>query len=551
MKLSLRSAVGLLAAPLPILALAVASPAHAAPAAPAALRGDVLPAIAHAQRGGAIDARQSIPVTLSLALRDQAGLTSFLQRVSDPHSAEYKHYLTVKQFADRFGATAQTVAQVTAYLKSQGLKVGALSANHLTLQADGTAAQVEKAFGTTLATYHDASAKQDFYANTAAPVLPASIAAAVTDVAGLNDYAHYHSDLARNTGAQASPQAAPKATHPGLTPAHARSAYNVASAISSGYTGSGVTVGLLEFSAYSQSDVTTYDKGYSLTPPAPTVRTAGGGTTDTSGEDEVELDIEVVQALAPQASVKVYEAPNSDAGELAVYAALVSDDVPVISTSWGEYEAGETPSNLTAVNTDLQEAAAQGQSFYAASGDSGSDDAGNGGTSVDFPASDPWVSGTGGTTLTLTSSGGWSKEAGWSGSGGGVSSQFATPSFQSKVDTGSYRYVPDISADANPSSGWSVYSEGAWDEYGGTSAAAPNWAAFTAIYDSEAKAKGEASFGFANSTIYALAQSSNYSKAFHDVTSGSNGAYKAGTGYDRVTGWGTYNGANFLSAELG
>ncbi|SEM56427.1 S53 family peptidase [Streptacidiphilus jiangxiensis] len=546
MKLTIRSAVGLLAAPLPILALALAVPAQAT-TTPAALHGDVLPAIAHFQRVGAVDARRSIPVTLSLALRDQAALTAFLGQVTDPQSPQYRHYLTVQQFADRFGATARTVARVTAYLRSQGLTVGQVSANHLSVQARGTAAQVEKAFGATLADYRDPASRQDFYANTAAPVLPAAIAADVTDVAGLNNYAHYHTNLARKTTATASPGA----THPGLTPAHARSAYNVAPAIGAGYNGHGVTVGLLEFSAYTQSDVTTYDKGYALTPPTPVVRAAGGGTTDTSGQDEVELDIEVVQALAPQASVKVYEAPNSDAGELAVYAALVSDDVPVISTSWGQYEAGETPSNLTAVDTDLQEAAAQGQSVYAASGDSGSDDAGNGGTSVDFPAADPWVSGTGGTTLSLNSSGAWSKETAWSGSGGGVSSQFATPSFQSKVDTSGSRYVPDVAADANPSTGWSVYSQGAWTEYGGTSAAAPNWAAFTAIYDSEAAAKGKPSFGFANSTIYALAQSSNYSKAFHDVTGGSNGAYSAGTGYDRVTGWGSYNGANFLSAELG
>ncbi|MEY9873198.1 kumamolisin [Streptacidiphilus sp. MAP12-33] len=548
MKLTLRSAIGLLAAPLPILALAVAGPAQAANS-PAALQGDVLPAIAHSQRVGTVDAHQSIAVTLSLAVRDQTGLTTFLRQVTNPHSPQYRHYLTVHQFADRFGATAQTLARVTAYLRSQGLTVRQVSANRLTVQAHGTAAQVEKAFGTTLADYRDASARQDFYANTTAPVLPTAIAAVVTDVAGLNNYAHYHTNLARNTATPAS--ASPKATHPGLSPTHARSAYNVASAISSGYNGHGVTVGLLEFSAYTQSDVTTYDNGYALTPPAPVVRAAGGGTTDTSGQDEVELDIEVVQALAPQAAVKVYEAPNSDAGELAVYAALVSDDVPVISTSWGQDEAAETPSNLTAVDTDLQEAAAQGQSVYAASGDSGSDDAGNGGTSVDFPASDTWVSGTGGTTLSLNSSGAWSKETAWNGSGGGVSSKFATPSFQSKVDTSGSRYVPDVAADANPSSGWSVYAVGSWTEYGGTSAAAPNWAAFTAIYDSEAAAKGKPSFGFANSTIYALALSANYSKAFHDVTSGSNGAYKAGTGYDRVTGWGTYNGANFLTAALG
>lgn len=545
--LRFRTAVALVAAPLPILALAVA-PAHAigSGSAQVALRGDVLPAVAHATRTGQLAPARAISVSVSLVQRDPAGLRAFLRQVGDPRSAQYKHFLTVRQFADRFGAPDASIAKVTGYLRSQGLTVGAVSANHLTVQARGTVAQVQKAFGTTLATYRDAATARDFYANTAAPVLPAGIAGAVSDVSGLSDFAVYRHYSTR----KAVPQATSHAVT-GLTPTKARSAYNVAPAIAAGYTGSGVTVGLLEFSAFKQSNVTAYDKYFALTPSTPTVRSAGGGTTDVSGEDEVELDIEVVQALAPKAAVKVYEAPNSDAGEIAVYAALVSDDVPVVSISWGTNEAGETPSNRVALDTDFQEAAAQGQSVYAASGDSGSDDAGDGGTSVDFPAADPYVTGTGGTTLTLTSAGAWSKETAWSGSGGGISSYFATPSFQSAVNSGSFRTVPDVAADADPSSGWAIYTQGAWYEFGGTSAAAPNWAAFTAIYDSEAAAKSKPALGWANSAIYNLASSSAYGTAFHDVRTGSNGAYSAGTGYDRVTGWGSYNGAGFLAAELG
>ena len=543
MKLPLRYAIGLLAAPLPILALAVV-PAQAAPApATVALRADTVPAVAQSALVGTVAARTSVSVTVSLAQRDPAGLQNFLKQVADPASAQYKHYLTVKQFAQRFGAAPGAAAQVSAYLTGHGLKVGQLTANGLTLTATGTATQIEKAFGTTLSTYRD-GAGREFYANAAAPQLPAAIAAVVTDVSGLSDYAVSHQDAVRGqSGAKASVQ--------GYTPTQIRSGYNLNTPISAGYTGKGQTVALEEFSAFTQSDVTTYDKKFSLTPSTPTVVKSDGGTTDTSGEDEVELDIEVVQAIAPGATIKVYEAPNSDAGEAAVYAQLVSDDVPVISTSWGQDEAAETASNRVALNTDFQEAAAQGQSIYAASGDDGSDDAGNGGTSVDFPAADPYVTGAGGTTLKLSSSGAWSSEKAWSGSGGGVSSYFATPSFQTSVNSGSYRTVPDVAADADPSTGWAIYTEGSWAEYGGTSAAAPNWAAFTAIYDDEAGALGKAKLGFANASIYSLAESSNYKSAFHDITSGSNGAYSAGTGYDEVTGWGSYNGANFLSDELG
>ncbi|RAG82677.1 peptidase S8 [Streptacidiphilus pinicola] len=546
----LRALVGLLAAPLPIIALgAGAAPALAAgaPARTSAVAGDLLPGLSHSVATGAVAPDRRISVQLSLAPRNREGLAAFLAQVANPDSAQYKHYLTVRQFADRYGADAATVARVTAFLTAQGLKVGAPTANRLSLSASGTAAQLERAFGTRLATFHEPRSGRDFFANTLAPRLPAAIASAVTDISGLNDYARFTSHA---VPAKPAPHTGARAVT-GLTPPKARSAYNLNSAINAGYTGAGSTVALLEFSAFAQSDIAAYDSHFALKPSTPTVVNVSGGTTDLSGEVEDELDIEVVQAIAPGSTVKVYEAPNSDAGETAVYAQLVSDDVPVISTSWGIDEADETPSNLTAVHTDLQEAAAQGQSVYAASGDSGSDDAGNGGTSVDFPASDPSVTGTGGTTLKLSSTGAWSGETAWSGSGGGVSSEFATPGYQASVNGGSKRTVPDVAADADPSSGWAVYSQGSWGEVGGTSAAAPNWAAFTAIYDDEAKAKGKPAFGFANPTLYTLAESSQYHSAFHDVTSGSNGAYNAGTGYDDVTGWGSYNGAGFLGAELG
>ncbi len=546
MKSRLKPLIGLIAAPLPILALA-ATPAFATgpDAQQVALRGDVVQAVSHSTRTGEVAAGQQISLAVSLKQRDSAGLDAFLVQVTDPKSPHYQQYLTVDQFADRFGATPETVAQVTSYLKAQGLRVGEVTANRLTVQVSGTAAQVRKAFGTGLATFHDDSSGRNFFANTSAPVLPAGIAAVVSDISGLNDFARYR----HFSTPQGAPTATPKVS--GLTPTKARAAYNLTSTIGAGYNGSGSTVGLVEFSAFQQPNIAAYDKYFALHPSTPAVVNAGGGTTDLSGQGEVELDIEVVQALAPGAAVKVYEAPNSDAGETAVYAKLVSDNVPVVSISWGTYESGETPGNRVAVDTDLKEAAAQGQSVFAASGDSGSDDQGNGGTSVDFPAVDPWVTGTGGTTLGTSSAGTWSKETAWSGSGGGVSSVFATPSYQRKVNGGANRAVPDVAADADPSTGWAVYTGGAWAQYGGTSAAAPNWAAFAAVYNSEAKAKGKPSFGFANGTVYALAATSAYRTAFHDVTNGNNGAYNATTGYDKVTGWGSYNGANFLKAQLG
>jgi kumamolisin len=529
--------VSLLAAPLPILALALpTASALTAPSGRIALAGVIAPALDHAARTGAVAANQKLGLEVSLTPRDKASLDAFVKAVSDSRSTSYKHYLTVAQYAAAYGATNAQVAQVTSYLKSEGLSVGQVSANHLTLPVSGTAAQVEKAFDVSIGTY--AAGGKSFYANAAAPSLPADVASAVSSVAGLDNEALHTYSL----------QSEAATSHAGtvLTPTLAREGYNLTSDISSGYNGSGETIGLAEFSAYSASAVAGYNSKYSLGATAASVVNVDGGTTDSSGSVEDELDIEVDYALAPKATIKVYEAPNSDAGEVALYAALVSSDVPVISSSWGEPEQDEN--NLSSDDADFEEAAAQGQSVYAASGDSGADDNGSS-LSVDFPASDQYVSGVGGTNLTVTS-GKWASETGWSGSGGGQSVEFSTPSFQSSVNSSGHREVPDVSAAGGNNSPWTIDADGTYESVWGTSAAAPNWAAFSADYDSAASALGGAKFGYANSEIYTVAASSLYNSVFHDVTSGNNGGYSAGTGYDEVTGWGSYNGGAFIADEL-
>ena len=541
----IRRTLGVLAAPLPVfvLALPVAHAATSAGAASArtAVAGTAAPHLAAgAVRTGAVAADTPLTLQISLTPRNQAGLDAFLRNVSDPASPQYKHYLTVAQYAQNYGATDAQISALTTYLRSQGLTVGALTANRQTLAVSGTAAQAEKAFGVQLGTWH--ADGRDVFANTAAPTLPTDIASIVSSVAGLSNASlrtpSYH--------VQSQSQAAP---HAGtvLTPTKARGGYNLTSPIAAGDNGSGQTIGLVEFSAYSASAVAAYNSKYSLGAAAATVVNVAGGTTDTSGSVEDELDIEVDNALAPKANVKVYEAPNSDAGEVALYAALVSADVPVISSSWGEPENQEN--NLTSDDADFKEAAAQGQSVFAASGDSGAKDDGST-LSVDYPASDPYVSGVGGTNLTVSSSNAWSSETGWSDSGGGQSDKWTTPAFQAPVNTSGHREVPDVSAAGGDSSPWYIDADGSWTDVWGTSAAAPNWAAFVADYNTAAAKAGKAKFGYANSFIYTVARSSSYNTDFHDIKSGNNGGYSAGTGYDEVTGWGSYNAAQFIANKL-
>ncbi|MCX4815505.1 S53 family peptidase [Streptomyces sp. NBC_01239] len=533
--------VGLVAVPA---LLAAAVPSAYAAAQPhttrAAIAGDVLKGLNHdAARTGAVSASKRIAVAISLTPRNDKSLDTFIADVSNPRSSSYGRYLTKAQFAARFGRTDAEVKQVKEYLRAQGLTVGKVHSGNLLVDATGTAAQLEKAFGTKLSTWKDAESGRAFYANETAPTLPTGIAGLVSDVTGLNNRAQLHHQATDTVAPRNGPGG-------GYTPAQLKGGYNV----SSTYTGSGQKIALLEFDGFQQSNITKYDTNYSLGSPTPTVSKVDGGSGALGdGQVEVELDIEVLHAIAPKANVTVFEGPNSDAGEVDTYQAIVDSGIPTTSISWGASESQRTTSNINAVDAVFKAGAAEGLGFYAASGDDGSDDAGNGTTTVDYPASDPYVTGVGGTKLTVTSSNAFSKEVAWSGGGGGKSSVFKIPSWQTAVQKtagGGYRQVPDVSAHANPSPGVSIYSQGTWTSVGGTSAAAPEWAAFGALYNQQAAASGKANLGFANPALYAAKGT-----GFHDITSGSNGAYSAATGWDFTSGWGSYNAATLAAKLLG
>jgi kumamolisin len=304
-------------------------------------------------------------------------------------------------------------------------------------------------------------------------------------------------------------------------------------------------VALWEFDGFQTANITHYDSQFALGSSAPTTVSVDGANFNSApgdGQGEVELDIEIVQAMANAAKTLVYEAPNSDQGQIDMVAKIASDDkVSVTSISWGECETESPAATTTSTDNGFKQGVAEGISFYSASGDDGSDDCGDGTTAVDYPASDPNVSGVGGTTLRLSGST-RSSETAWSGSGGGVSAVFSTPSYQQ--GSNGHRTVPDVSADANPSTGYAIFSAGTWVEFGGTSCAAPMWSGFTALHDALSGGR----LGDANPALYQIAAGSGHASALHDITSGSNGAFRAGTGYDEVTGVGSYNGAGLNSA---
>ncbi|GAA2134267.1 hypothetical protein GCM10009760_11360 [Kitasatospora kazusensis] len=543
--LALASALAVL--PLTVVSLGVTA-AQAAPSPNAAtsrvsLPNTVTPAVARSQKQAALPAAQQLSVAVSLKLRNTAELDAFLKAVSTRGTAEFGHYLTPAQFNARFGPTQADVEQVRTYLAAQGLTVASVSANRQVVNAHGTAAQITKAFGAQESTYVDPLHNRTFFANDAAATVPAALADVVQGVTGLTNY------TVRTTRIAKPNNSVPHATPSGFGPSQYDGAYNLNKV---GTNGTGVKIALWEFDGYTASNLTTYDSQFGLSGPAVSTVSVDGANYNSApgqGQGEVELDSEIVRGVAPKATQLVYEAPNTDQGELDMAAQIVSDNqVSVVSISWGSCEPDTTAASMTAVNNSFKQAAAQGISIFSASGDDGSRDctrstSGANVKAVDFPASSPYNTGVGGTNLSVSGTS-YSSESAWSTAGGGVSTQFAKPSWQTGTGvTGTMRTVPDVSSNADPQSGFAIYTQGTsaagWQVYGGTSAAAPLWSGYAALYNQKASAAGQANLGEANPKLYSVANSASYKNTFHDVTSGANQDFSTKSGYDQVTGWGT------------
>ena len=557
------------AAALGLLTAALAGPALAAPAAMLPRLSGHVPAaaIAHSRLLGRVASTQTVQLALTLPLRNQAALTDLLDRLSKPGDPLYGHYLTPAEFAARFGPTAADYAAVAAAAKQAGLSVTGTHPNRLILDVSGSASQVEAAFSLHLQRYLNAAGRE-FYAPDAGPALPSGLSGRVSGVVGLDNAvrlrSHLHPALTAHAGAV--PQG-------GLAPNDIKTAYSLP--ITGGPTGAGQTIALYELDGYTQSDITAYERYYGL-PAVPLQNILVDDATGSagSGADEVTLDIELAQALAPGISrILVYETPNnsSDQTYLDGYNRIATDDLAKqISTSWGGAEDQSDSALLTGENPIFQEMAAQGQSVFAVTGDNGAYDDGTT-LSVDDPGSQPYVTGVGGTTLSTDGTGGpYASESAWGlpynvndpnstdggeygvGGGGGFSTVWPAPSYQSVLPSApAMRSVPDVALDSDPVTGYSIYYGGSFTEYGGTSAAAPLWAGFTALVNQQRAAAGKAPIGFLNPPIYQIGASAAYTTNFHDITTGSNLYYPAEPGYDNATGWGSFIGSALLNTLSG
>jgi subtilase family serine protease len=553
---------------------------------------------AGARAVGALPSATAVPILVALSPRDPTALASYASAVSEPGSSLYHHFLTLAQFRARFAPSDQQIAAVEASLRSHGLAPGAVTANGLIIPVRASAGHLASALGTSFQRVKLAGGRTA-YANTRAPQFDASVAGLIQGVIGLDTLTRPHAlslELPHVSGGRSGPRVAHAAAATGgpqpcsaassaapgqdaYTANEIAGAYNFNTLYGNGDEGAGIKVALFELEPNSTSDIAAYQSCYGTSTTVNYIKEDGGAGSG-SGQGEAALDIEDVIGLAPKATVDVYQAPNSNTGLIDNYTAIVDDDTDqAVSTSWGECESESGSSIISEEGTLFEQAATQGQTIYAAAGDDGSTDCETPSLAVDDPGSQPYVTGVGGLTMSSTSyppaETVWNESTNLAGAGGGgISISHTMPTYQSGAPaslnvinshssgtqcgaaSGSYcREVPDVSADADPYTGYLIYYKGNWTGIGGTSAAAPLWAAFTALVDASSTCAGK-SIGFANPLLYSAAASA-YSSDFTDVTSGNNdytpdgyvgGLYPAGTAYDMASGLGSPDGATLPAA---
>jgi hypothetical protein len=586
---------------------------------------------------GRLPQQQTLALTFTLQPQNKAALERFVAAASTPHSSHYHQFITPATFARAFGPSPAAVQRVLAFARQAGLRVTRIQSGGLYITVAGSVHQIEAAFHVHLNTYRDSHGRA-FFANDSNITLPAGVAPAVLSVVGLDDAVTRqrmstspHRASGHIVARPRTPAGCPQATGQNtLVPSQLATAYGFPTNLN----GAGQSMALVEFDGYLPSDISAYAACF-----APNVTTSSVVTSrlvDLSsplppgaGAIEDELDIEVALGMAPSLSkIHVYEAPNTNQGLIDMLAAIAGDDADgTVSDSWGSCESDTGFSLAASEEMAFLQMAAQGQGVYVAAGDSGAYDCLNDlGTdpyfhgqivNADDPASDPYVTAVGGTTLTVNAStSSYMGETVWNNtnlpnpvlgaSGGGLSEFWASPAWQAQAkatsatggisDPSGARALPDVTADADPQTGYAEYctagdycasAPSSWFDIGGTSAAAPLWAslallanqsaggrvglitpALYSLYGADTAGKTAAGISLGGTTYYDYATQYNGSAVtggtivFNDITSGNNSfpgsqgfvaGYSAQAGYSAVAGLGSMQAqavVNFLKSNL-
>jgi subtilase family serine protease len=510
---------------------------------------------------GRMPAAQIMQLDVVLPLRDQAGLDSFLAELSAT-SPRNRHYLTPSEFTERFGPTRQDYDAVVQYVRDHGLTVVGGSRDGMEVQVRGPVSAVESAFHVSMLIYQHPTESRVFYGPDREPTV--NLPFALWHISGLDNFSIPHplyvkrSDYAKAHGID--PDAVVKHATTGSGPSASflgsdmRAAYYGGTALN----GAGQNLGLFEFLGTDLADLTTYYKNVKQTNSVPVTVLSTDGTSASCVDsraggrcDDTEQTLDMTQALgmAPGLASLVMYVGSTDT---AIISAMTTHNpLPTtIGCSWGW-----TPADPSTLDPFFQKMSAQGQNFFAASGDSSTWSTRN----EAWPADDANIVSVGGTDLVTASAGGaWKSETAWVDSGGGISpDRIAIPAWQklagviNSTNKGSttLRNGPDVSANAN----FTFYvcadqTTCTANEFGGTSFAAPMWAGYIALVNQQLVADGFPRIGFIDPDLYAFGVSSSYHTDFHDITSGTSGSFSAVAGYDLVTGWGSPNGQGLINA---
>ena len=434
------------------------------------------------------------------------------------------------------------------FASQYSLEVHTVDRGRRTVSLRGTVEAMARAFGVRDVGLFEHPTAGAYRARSGPLTVPAELGGVITGAFGIDERPQAMPHIRRH----AAPSVATS-----YTPTQVARAYNFPTAVN----GAGQTVGTIELGGgFSQGDLATYFTNLGLAAPSVSAVGVDGGTnsagTDQNADGEVMLDIEVVGAVASGAKIVVYFAGNTDQGFVDAISTAVHDQTnkpSVVSISWGGPEDSWTQQARAQMEQVFLEGAALGVTVTVAAGDNGSSDGVNDGKQhVDFPASAPHALACGGTSLRvtsghITSETVWNDGPGGGAGGGGVSTEFPVPSYQSSakvpdnVDTHQPgRGVPDVAGDADPQTGYSILADGQRQTIGGTSAVAPLWAGLTALMN-ESLGKP---VGFLQPQLYAASTR----EGFRDITQGNNGDYQAGPGWDACTGLGSPNGTALLLA---
>jgi subtilase family serine protease len=505
---------------------------------------------------GATDPHTPIDFTLVLRLPGQAHLTRFLNELTDPAAADYRHFIGAAAFGERFGVSRSVLDRASAQLARDGVRVTASYPQRTSLDVRATAGTINRVFHVRLMDWRSADHRV-FHAPLGAATVPGSLSGAVSAVAGLDGTTLVPDDSAAIQG---------------LTPTSARSVYDVDPLLGQRMTGQGENIAVIEFAEFDQSDLDGFDQQFNLPDITPRNVAVDGGASDDnpSSVAEANLDLEVAHEIAPDAELLDYNAPQATSSGADTFGAVVDritadGQARFVSDSWGSCEADTPRADIQRDEQALEAAAARGISVFVAAGDTGaytcqeaSDT--NHSLSVSWPSSSPFAVSVGGTALSVTTTGAYAGETAWDdtleqiGGGGGLSLDYNRPSWQagpgvvSQFSTGR-RQLPDVAAAADPWSGWDTYTGGAMTVAGGTSAATPFWTASMAMIAEYARQHGAGQLGFVDPMLYAIAARPQQAPAFHDVTVGANRYYPASRGWDFATGLGSPEVAN-LARDL-